>query len=597
MQTKSVFITALVLSTAVASHVRGQDRDAKAGNASAQLMPYVHHDFCAAVVIHPARIAQSEFGKSIDLPKLMAAALQESELDPTRARQYIDPAKIDRLTVLIEPFPGGNVAFDFGLVMQYVEDTPGREMLRALWPDSRASSGDERLFVNLEESSAGTPVQAYVAGPKTILIAPRPILEKMLSKDRSPRNPLQMQLRGGPADSEVVVEYASQPVLMSLLKLTGQTAAQLRADPQTDEAAKTMVFDVTAASFHLRLREKPSLHASVRCDNLRNAAKIKDMLDGGKQMLLAVLENAEARDGLKKELRAEFPPPVVALVDSPALKELARSPQFEQQGTEIKVKLEFPATVLELARRSAAGLVEQARSTASRAWSRAKQFEWKRTEQPLTLIDRDKGFAMLTGVQGRLGRGSEVSIIPGPDGNWTLNGTDHAGLAGRAVAVPWFVEAEQPVKFELWKKGEPGFPRLIHQSDGFCALLKIGGAFNGGGEQFRLRVGEDGYWGLNARSKAPGTRVRVMVVKLKKPGSFRGVVREHHWENGQQPVRLIHRDEGIAFLSGLAGGFQGGGEFARVRLDKDGYWYLEGRSKQRFLHAWATTIQLTEERE
>jgi hypothetical protein len=80
---------------------------------------------------------------------------------------------------------------------------------------------------------------------------------------------------------------------------------------------------------------------------------------------------------------------------------------------------------------------------------------------------------------------------------------------------------------------------------------------------------------------------------VKQPGSFHGGAREHTWHNGQAPVRLIHGNDGIAFLSGLSGAFAGGAEYARVSRYGDGYWYLEGRTRQGTLSAWAMSIQLS----
>jgi hypothetical protein len=58
-----------------------------------------------------------------------------------------------------------------------------------------------------------------------------------------------------------------------------------------------------------------------------------------------------------------------------------------------------------------------------------------------------------------------------------------------------------------------------------------------------------------------------------------------HWDQGQQPVRLIKRDEGVCFLTGVSGHFQGAGENVRVWIAEDGYWYLGGQSMQEGISA------------
>jgi hypothetical protein len=52
------------------------------------------------------------------------------------------------------------------------------------------------------------------------------------------------------------------------------------------------------------------------------------------------------------------------------------------------------------------------------------------------------------------------------------------------------------------------------------------------------------------------------------------------WEQGQDPLRLIHSTDGIAMLTFVRGSFQGGGESVRVYVGEDGYWYLGGSSAQ-----------------
>lgn len=228
-------------------------------------------------------------------------------------------------------------------------------------------------------------------------------------------------------------------------------------------------------------------------------------------------------------------------------------------------------------------------------WSRAREFEWKQGQPGVMMMHRDEGFAYLTGVRGGMPGRSEVSVMPNSEGNWKLDGSDHQNLSGRGVACPWFVDAEWPLEMKVWKTNKPDYPKLIHQRDGFCVLLKVGGRLAGRSDEFRLHVDENGYWRLRARSKSRTTRVQVAIIKSKQPGSFQGESREHTWNAGDKPLRLIHSDEGIAFLSGLTGTLAGQSDYARVRLDEDGYWYLEGRSVNKSdIIARAMTIRMSE---
>ena len=42
------------------------------------------------------------------------------------------------------------------------------------------------------------------------------------------------------------------------------------------------------------------------------------------------------------------------------------------------------------------------------------------------------------------------------------------------------------------------------------------------------------------------------------------------WKQGQKPQRMIHQDEGFCFLSGVGGGFAGGGEVVHVTVNGGG---------------------------
>jgi hypothetical protein len=471
--------------------------------------------------------------------------------------------------------------------VEFKQTTSGRDLLRALWPNCRPSTRDAKLFVDLDEM-AGAPIHGYVAGPKTVLIAPEPTLKKMRSKFRAGRNPLVALLGKERDESELVIKYASRPVLDQVLEMTAQNESQLRADESTDETAKAMLLDVRTVSLDLELGTPAKLKVAIRCAEPKNATQLSEMTDTGRGMLLTVARN--------QQLLNDLPPDVREIVASPALRDFARTMQTVQKRDSIDVQFVLPKTLLDLARQSARRLAGNAPEIAvdpsGSSGGAVQQFQWKRKQSPVEMINRDEGFAFLTGVQGALPTGSEVSILPNPAGMWRLTGTDHFDLAARAAAMPWFVEVEEPV-LKIWKKGQADFPKLIHQRDGFCVLLKIGGAFNGDGEAFNLRVDSDGYWALRARSSAAGTRLRVMVAKFKRPGSFKGVAREHRWKKGEARVRLIHSDNGFAFLSRLTGTFAGGAEFARVSIYDDGYWYLEGRTHQRSLAARAMSIQLT----
>ncbi len=68
------------------------------------------------------------------------------------------------------------------------------------------------------------------------------------------------------------------------------------------------------------------------------------------------------------------------------------------------------------------------------------------------------------------------------------------------------------VEFRRWHQGEPPL-RLIRKTEGFCALTGLSGHFQGGGEEVRLYIGDDGYWYLGGKSMQDGVEAECVVVR------------------------------------------------------------------------------------
>jgi hypothetical protein len=126
----------------------------------------------------------------------------------------------------------------------------------------------------------------------------------------------------------------------------------------------------------------------------------------------------------------------------------------------------------------------------------------------------------------------------------------------------------------------------MHSSQGFCFLRYVRGGFRGAGEHAWLSLDGDGYWYIQGTNAGHAVSVACMQI----PG-FKAEYKLHKWSKGQPPVRLIHKDDGFACLSGIGGAFHGGGESARVQLCDDGYWYLYGRSAQPSMVVHAVTVR------
>ncbi|MGJ8644703.1 MAG: hypothetical protein ACSHX9_14950 [Luteolibacter sp.] len=92
-------------------------------------------------------------------------------------------------------------------------------------------------------------------------------------------------------------------------------------------------------------------------------------------------------------------------------------------------------------------------------------------------------------------------------------------------------------------------------------------------------------WGKVTAPKlrSPGSSVEVLT-----NGSFR--IQEYEWANGEDSIKLLPAQNGVAFLSSVCGKFLGGGEGLEVSLGADQYWHFTGKSMQR-IRAKVMTVE------
>ena len=114
---------------------------------------------------------------------------------------------------------------------------------------------------------------------------------------------------------------------------------------------------------------------------------------------------------------------------------------------------------------------------------------------------------------------AEVVAMVGPDeflGNpvrGNLRMRRHPALPAIRTGSPAVGFGE--VETRTWSQGEPPV-RLIRKDEGFCALTKITGNFEGGGESVQVHVAEDGYWYLDGTSQQEGVGAECLVVRYRK---------------------------------------------------------------------------------
>lgn len=198
----------------------------------------------------------------------------------------------------------------------------------------------------------------------------------------------------------------------------------------------------------------------------------------------------------------------------------------------------------------------------------------------VTMRSNLESFGVLTGVSGHfLGAGEWFRMHLDAEQNWYVQASGVQPVSVRAASVVWptrnwFVEE---VVEHHWGPGSQSVP-LISAEDGFAVLSGANGCFLDAHHFVRVQLA-DGQWQLSGNTNF-GTQGFATVYRYRHPGRFRSEVREHTWKTTMPPLELLRVGDGLCFLSGISGGFHGGGERVSLDVGEDGKWYLSGQSQQ-----------------
>jgi serine/threonine protein kinase len=230
-------------------------------------------------------------------------------------------------------------------------------------------------------------------------------------------------------------------------------------------------------------------------------------------------------------------------------------------------------------------------TTASATATLVKLHSWERGQPATTIMPTGQGFCALAGVTGHfLGLGECITLDGGPNTNWSLHGQAQQPLAATALSYENGLASQFRVepKEYYWRTGDPPL-RLASRDDGFCVLTSVAGELRPK-NKLGITVDKDG-WFLSGNS-AVQISARALHLVPKTPGTVRLRVQEYSWQAKQPPVKMIPAADGICFLAGVGGHFQGYGESVVVKVEADGNWYLTGQAIQSSVNARAISVEL-----
>jgi hypothetical protein len=222
-------------------------------------------------------------------------------------------------------------------------------------------------------------------------------------------------------------------------------------------------------------------------------------------------------------------------------------------------------------------------------------YTWSAGKPSVEMIPLSLGICVLTRIGGGFyGTGEEIGIgVVGSE--WRMAG--RAGMdpvaSATALLTPGPGAFRAPVAY-AWKKGDAPV-RMIRTDEGICVLSGISGGLRGEGENVRVYPGDDGYWYLGGQSGQAVT-AHALALRPVKASMFRALYREAVWDAKTGPIKMISKDEGFCFISGVGGKYEGVSEIARVYVGEDGFWYLDAQSRQSSMSVRAISVRILPQR-
>jgi hypothetical protein len=292
-------------------------------------LSYIAADFNVTVIMHGQRIAKSPLLMALPQEEMLAEMIKETG---------IDPRKVERAILLLEPTPGGNVLFFPGGIIRFVGPVDGKAILaKALKDTEDATAGGKTYSKSKTEMMAKVPIAGYVANDRTILIAPEPTLKKMLTAGKA-KSPLIDHLRRIDLDSDVIVTFAMEPVRPMVGELLKQAKDQV---PPPLTEVTNLHERLNFATLSVNLSGETLLKLVLDAKNEESATALKDLVTQGRNF--AQLIYPEVRKKLAAQAPPGVMPPITAVTD-----QMLDGITVSQNGAQVVVNLKTPKGLAEL---------------------------------------------------------------------------------------------------------------------------------------------------------------------------------------------------------------------------------------------------------
>jgi hypothetical protein len=263
---------------------------------------YVPASFFAAAVVDPVRLDKAA----------KQAGLPADRLWKTIKESFgVDPLKLDRVVLLIEPLPGGNVAFFPAAALRFPAGTDARKQLSPLLGETKEFKVGNRTYMrSTKKQLAKAEMAGYAVDDRTLLFAPWPTLEQMLKAPDEKDRPLAKALAAADLDHDLTVVIVPDPVMR---KVESLKKASGKGTPQFDPFRPALK-ELETAVVTVDLNRDTLLRGEFTAATAEGTKTIHDLLKG----LLATAKEAypQVRKGLEEQIPAEFAKPAMTSLDA-----------------------------------------------------------------------------------------------------------------------------------------------------------------------------------------------------------------------------------------------------------------------------------------
>ena len=274
------------------------------GEKAAGVGKWIPPTFAAAVVVEPARLEKAAAG--VGLPVESLWRLVESTTG-------LDPRTVERFTLLVDPLPGGNVAFFPAVVARFPADAEAKKQLAPLLGKSvvKRVRGNKTYLLSSRYKMAGVEIAGFAADDRTLLFGPWPSLVPMLDPNNE-RGALAKLAAAEDLDHDLVVALAARPVQDKITRLAALRIARLMPSPL--EPAWEVFKHLDTAVLRVDLAAAAMVRAEFRAFDKGSAAAVHEAVKRG--LATAKEMYAGVRPSLAQLLPAGVAPRLTLLLDA-----------------------------------------------------------------------------------------------------------------------------------------------------------------------------------------------------------------------------------------------------------------------------------------